>query len=141
VQSSGIQHVFTLPDTHAQNGRVERVHLTIINGVWTSLADSGLDMTLWAKAAAYMAYTRNCTPCGPEHMIPDDVWSGEQRRLDHLQAFGSELYFRDYHNSNKLDNRYIPGRLLGYVDGTHNYRVWSTKHGFIKTRDVVITKQ
>ncbi len=38
----GIEHIKVPPDAHAQNGRVERVHLTILNGVRTVLTHSGL---------------------------------------------------------------------------------------------------
>jgi len=65
MQSRGIEHVKVPPAAHAQNGRVERVHLTILNGVRTVLAHSGLGAQFWAEAANYIAYTRNRTPCGP----------------------------------------------------------------------------
>ena len=64
MQAQGIQHVYTPPDAHAQNGRVERVHLTILNGVRTVFAELGLGSSFWAEAANYCAYMRNRTPCG-----------------------------------------------------------------------------
>jgi len=71
MQSRGIEHVKVLP--HAQNGRVERVHLTILNGVRTVLAHSGLGAQFWAEL--YIAYT----------LVPDDSWQNKESRLDHLQ--------------------------------------------------------
>jgi transposase InsO family protein len=47
----GIQHIRVPPDAHAQNGRVERVHLTILNDVRTILLNSGLPAKYWAEAA------------------------------------------------------------------------------------------
>ena len=61
MQSRGIEHVKVPPAAHAQNGRVERVHLTILNGVRT-VAHSGLGAQFWAEAANYIAYTRNQRP-------------------------------------------------------------------------------
>ena len=61
MQSRGIEHVKVPPAAHAQNG-VERVHLTILNGVRTVLAHSGLGAQFWAEAANYIAYTRNRRP-------------------------------------------------------------------------------
>lgn len=42
IREKGIEHVMVQPDAHAQNGRVERVHLTILNGVRTLLVETGL---------------------------------------------------------------------------------------------------
>ena len=63
---------------YAQNGRVERVHLTILNGVRTVLAHSGLGAQFWAEL--HIAYTRR-----PQHLVPDDSWQNKESRLDHLQ--------------------------------------------------------
>ncbi len=67
--AKGIEHIKVPPDAHTQNGRVERVHLTILNGVRTVLTHSGLGPEFWAEAANYIAYTRNRTPYGPEHKV------------------------------------------------------------------------
>ena len=56
--AKGIEHIKVPPDAHAQNGRVERVHPTILNGVRTVLTHSGLGPEFWAEAANY-AHTRN----------------------------------------------------------------------------------
>ena len=141
MRSKGIQHIRTPPDSHAQNGRVERLHLTILNGVRTVLADSGLGQQYWAEAAQYTAYTRNRCPCGPQQEIPDDKWFGRQKRHNHLYAFGTDLFYRNHTQTNKLGQRYKAGRLLGYVDGTHHYRVLDTETNTVKiSRDVVFSK-
>jgi hypothetical protein len=84
-----------VPPAHAQNGRVERVHLTILNGVRTVLAHSGLGAQFWAEAANYIAYI---PPCGPQHLVPDDSWQNKESRLDHLQPFGCQVFYRDHRN-------------------------------------------
>ncbi|RSH83889.1 hypothetical protein EHS25_005504 [Saitozyma podzolica] len=53
--------------------------------------------------------------------IPDDKWFGKPKRHDHLDAFGSTVYFRDHRHISKLSPRYLKGLLLGYQEGTHNY--------------------
>jgi len=140
MQSRGIEHVKVPPAAHAQNGRVERLHLTILNGVRTVLAHSGLGAQFWAEAANYIAYTRNRTPCGPQHLVPDDSWRNKESRLDHLQPFGCQVFYRDHRNPSKLAPRYKEGLLMGFVDGTHNYRIWDTKsNSVITSRDFVFT--
>ena len=138
IKDNGIQQHFTPPDSHAQNGRVERVHLTIMDGVRTVLCESGLGAEFWAEAAAYICYTRNRTPCGPQKRIPDDLWRQHKTKVKHLQPFGCKVFYRDYNNTSKLANRYSEARLMGYVEGTHNYRVWNpARQKIVKTRDVV----
>jgi hypothetical protein len=68
--------------------------------------------------------------------IPDDKCFGKPKRHDHLDAFGSTVYFRDHRHISKLSPRYLKGLLLGYQEGTHNYRVWDGNKVII-TRDVV----
>jgi hypothetical protein len=96
MQSSGIQHVFTLPDGHAQNRKVEHVHFTILDGVLTTLADFGLDVTFWPKAAAYLAYTRNYTPCGSTKF--QTMFGLANITVLILAGLGFELYLCDYCN-------------------------------------------
>jgi transposase InsO family protein len=140
LQQKGIEHQLVPPAAHAQNGRVERAHLTIMDGVRTLLAQSKLEPRFWAEAAHYIAYSRNRTPSGPKQELPDDLWYKRESRLDHLQPFASKLYFRDHTLPNKLSNRYKSGFLMGYMEGTHNYRVWDGQK-IIITRDVVFAKQ
>jgi hypothetical protein len=136
IRQLGIQHIRVPPDAHAQNGRVERVHLAILNLVRTYLIDTGLPQSFWAEGASYAAYTRNRTPCGPQSAIPDDKWFGKSKRHIHLHAFGSTAYFRDHRQISKLSPRYRRGLLLGYQEGTHKYRIWDGNKVII-TRDTI----
>lgn len=49
IREKGIEHVMVPPDAHAQNGRVERAHLTILNGVRTLLVETGLPASFWVR--------------------------------------------------------------------------------------------
>ena len=51
LQSKGIEHHEVSPAAHAQNGRVGRVHRTILNTVRTLLLDASLPDKFWAEAA------------------------------------------------------------------------------------------
>jgi len=142
MQQHGIEHITVPPYSHAQNGRVEQVHLTILNGVRTVLTHSGLPAHFWAEAAAYTVYTRNRVPCGPLHEIPEDKWRNRTLSHQHMQPFGCKAFYRDHKLPSKLAPQYIEGILLGYVVGTHNYRIWDNKRSkVIISRDVVFTTQ
>jgi hypothetical protein len=142
VSERGIEHIRTPPDAHAQNGRVERVHLTILDGVRTTLIQSGLPATFWAEAANYVVYTRNRTPCGPQHLVPEDSWRGREVPLEHMHPFGCTVYFRDHRKPSKIAPRYLEGKLMGYVEGTTTYRVWDAqRRNVVLTRDIIFPDQ
>jgi hypothetical protein len=137
----GIQHIRVPPDAHAQNGRLERVHLTILDDVRTVLLHSGLPAKYWAEAANCSAYTRNHTP-SKNKQTPLDLWTGNKTTMDHLYPFGCKVFFRDHHQTSKLQPRYREGRLLGYVDGSHTYRVLDyTNKRVTARRDVVFASE
>jgi len=137
-RQNGIEHVLVPPGSHQQNGRVESVHLTILNLVRTYLTDCTLPPTFWAEAASYAAYIRNRTPCKPSNNIPDDLWYGKKKSHLHLQPFGCKVYYRRHEIISKLDNRYNKGILLGYIAGTSSYRIWDNERcKLVKTRDVI----
>jgi hypothetical protein len=140
MTQKGIQHVKVPPDVH--DGRVERVHLTILNTVRTILAETGLPLKFWAEAANYAVYTRNRTPCGLEHKIPDDSWYNYQKGHKHLQPFGITCYYRHHMPQSKLLERYSEGILVGYVEGTQNYRIWNeSTQKIVILRDVVFSNK
>jgi len=73
---------------------------------------------------------------------------GETKKADliicnHLAVKSSIVtiaIYRDHRNPSKLAPRYKEGLLMGYVDGTHNYRIWDTKsNSVITSRYVVFT--
>lgn len=114
LENRGIVAAPIPPAAHAQNGRVERVHLTILNLVRTILIDSGLNRTFWSEAANYAAYVRNRVPKTGTELIPFELWTGRPCRHTQLRPFGSTVYARDHVNSNKLAPRYLKCKLMGY---------------------------
>lgn len=139
---SGIEHTLSPAGNHSQNSRLERVMLTLLNGVRTVLLETGLPPSFWAEAASYIAYVRNRSPSAATGKLPEDAYRGYPVRLTHLRAFGTPLFYRLHTESNKLSPRYAPGLLMGYVEVGSAYRVYdpSTK-AFHHTRDVVFTKK
>lgn len=114
LQERGIVAAPIPPAAHAQNGRVERVHLTILNLVRTVLIDSGLSSSFWSEAANYAAYVRNRVPKAGTMSTPQELWTGRPCTLTQLRPFGSLVYVRDHVNTNKLAPRYFKAMLMGY---------------------------
>jgi hypothetical protein len=99
---------------HAQNGRVERVHLTLLNMVRTILADTGLPKQFWAEMAGYAAYIRNRVPRQSDGKTPRELWSGQVPNYSQLRPFGSTVFVRDHVVTDKLEPRYLKAFLVGY---------------------------
>ena len=115
----GIQHIIVPPGAHAQNGRVERVHLTLANGMRTLLVDSGSPSTFWAEAINFMVHVKNRSP-----------------------HFGSTAFYRLHTEANKLKPRSQKAVLVGFVEGTSTYRLWDAERRvFVHSRDVVFSTE
>nr|ADE10067.1 rve [Tremella fuciformis] len=136
TSTKGIDHQLVPPAAHAQNGRVERAHLSLLDLVRTLLVDSGLPDKFWSDAARYAAYTRNRAPRA-NGSIPEDLWRNTKVPYGHMHPFGCQVYYRSHTEMDKLKPRYLPGRLLGYEVNTTNYRIWDTTNNrLVISRDV-----
>ncbi|SGY18634.1 BQ5605_C014g07419 [Microbotryum silenes-dioicae] len=88
-QSTGIRRQYSIPYTPQQNGRAERVNLSIVEGVLALLADSHLPATFWDKAAAYFVYCKNrCSHSALAKQTPQFVWNGQRTTATALHPFG-----------------------------------------------------
>ncbi|SGY15893.1 BQ5605_C012g06692 [Microbotryum silenes-dioicae] len=88
-QSRGIRRQYSIPYTPQQNGRAERVNLSIVEGVLALLADSHLPATFWDEAAAYFVYCKNrCSHSALAKQTPQFVWNGQRTTTTALHPFG-----------------------------------------------------
>ena len=67
------EHIQVPPGAYAQNARVKRVILTILNGVRTLLSQTGLPSTFRAEPASYIVYCMNRSPNSRGH-ISEEHW-------------------------------------------------------------------
>jgi transposase InsO family protein len=142
LSQKGVQHVQTPPDAHTQNGRVGRAHLTLANDMRTLLIDSQLPERFWAEAVAYATYNRNRVMINSAGKTPEDLWTSQQTSLLHLQPFGQRVYYRVHQQQDKLQPRYLPGRLMGYTAGATSYRIYNpTSRQFVTSRDVIFKQE
>ncbi|SGY18614.1 BQ5605_C014g07413 [Microbotryum silenes-dioicae] len=88
-KSRGIRRQYSIPYTPQQNGRAERVNLSIVEGVLALLADSHLPATFWDEAAAYFVYCKNrCSHSALAKQTPQFVWNGQRTTTTVLHPFG-----------------------------------------------------
>lgn len=115
LAQNGIEPMPIPPDAHAQNGRVERQHLTIFNDVRTLLIHSGLPDKFWGEAAAYSVHLRNHLPLPNSTETPMSLWTGRPGTpLKMFQPFGSTIFVRDHRQTDKLKPRFVRAILLGW---------------------------
>lgn len=143
LETHGIIHKRVPPAAHAQNGRVERVHLTIMNLVRAMLLDSGLGKEFWSEAAAYAVFIRNRVPKRNTMDIPQELWTGQKCEITQLRPFGSTVYVRDHTNLDKLSPRYIKARLMGFRSySEETIRYYDPKTGnFNYSRDYLFERK
>ena len=108
LKSKGLEHALTSPDSHRQNGRIERAIFTIINHGRIYLQDSGLDPKWWPYAAKYATYVLNRSLAGRAKTIPEDRWRSSTTLVKHLRPFGERLW---YQNHTESDTRRTKDRV------------------------------
>ena len=90
LRDIGVQRQFTAPYSPQQNGRVERWHRTMGEGVRTLLLDLGLPAALWGEVLRHLTWVKNRvvhSALGPGK-TPHEMWFGRKPDLSMLRAFG-----------------------------------------------------
>ncbi|KAE9336126.1 hypothetical protein PF008_g13166 [Phytophthora fragariae] len=88
----GVRLQSTLPDTSASNGKVKRMHITLMNSGRAMLWASGLPDRYWGDAVRYASYIRNRVPTranAADYRAPLDVLTGKAPNVAHILRFGS----------------------------------------------------
>ena len=142
-EESGIIWESSVPYAQQQNGLVERLIRTIVEGAQAMIIDSYLPSILWAKALTTMAYIKNRSPTPftiqQSTVTSFQAWNhGAQPTIDHLRIFGSNSYV--LHKSKplpRLTTKTWIGYLVGY-EGRYQYRIYdATRHAVFVRKDVV----
>lgn len=157
LNSRGIEFEKCAPDTHEQNGVVERIGRLIMEKARAMRLSARLPHALWREIIATAVYLYNRTPRygldwkSPYEAFHDFVMSAEgvtgprKPILHHLKVYGCRCYVLikskgdpDYPGKlRKLQPKAHIGYLVGY-ESTNIYRVWIPhKKKVISARDVL----
>lgn len=117
IAQKGIVATFSAPYTPAQNGKAERMNLTLMNRVRAWLNASNLPRYLWGEALYAAAYVYNRTP----HSALEGYISPYQARfrlapdIRSIYVWGSAAWaVQAPQNLEKLDNRSKLGYIIGF---------------------------
>eukprot|EP00798_Chlamydomonas_sp_ICE-L_P006560 gene6560-biopygen1754 len=141
--SVGAVHELSLVYTAQQNATVERY-----NGVLQSIArsihlESKLAKSFWPYAFLAACYLRNRLP-NQGRKTPYELFYGVMPDVSLLRVFGCPCYVTLVNGKkrNKLDERALSGRLVGYSLVSKGYFIWVPKlRQVVESRDVLFYEQ
>ncbi|CAD6236968.1 GSCOCG00012493001-RA-CDS [Cotesia congregata] len=144
LRHEGIKKRLTVPYTPQQNGVAERMNRTIVDMARCLLIQAGFPTMYWGAAITTANYLRNrCPSRSHGGSTPFELWFGRKPELKHLRVFGAKvLVLRKEIGRQKLEERSIEGRLVGYYETAKAYRVRRNDDDkVVITRDVQIIEE
>lgn len=130
----GITHHLTAPYTSAQNGRAERLHLTIMNKGRAMRIASNAPEYLWDEFAITASYLSTLTPSvSLKGRTPFEIWHGRRPNISHLREIGCKAFILVETHNPKIRPRSYECVLIGYENNSKAYRCWHRPTGKIVT--------
>jgi len=82
----------------------------------------------WGEAVVTAVYILNRSPTKAlDGRTPYEAWHGRKPAVSHLRVFGCLAFAKELGHIGKLDDRSIPGVLIGYAEGSKAYRILDPK--------------
>lgn len=129
LKDKGISIQLTSTECHESNGSSERVNLTIMDRVRSTLIHTNQPRLLWPWVVHHVTTALNYLPFTGTGITPHEALFGVKPDVSFLKAFGARVitWIPTQQQPDKLSPRGAEGRLVGYVDGsTSMYQVMCT---------------
>ena len=134
LKQRGITLKETVPRHSETNAIAERANRTIFTMSRVAIIASKLPKSLWDKASAWAAYTKNRLPHKslPEGKIPVELLLNRDpvKTRSNLRPFGQRVLCFDYNVKDKLSARSWEGRIVGYTLTHGTYQVMTPAGSF-----------
>ncbi|MHB8545134.1 MAG: DDE-type integrase/transposase/recombinase, partial [Leptospirales bacterium] len=126
-EERGIKHQPSAAYSHESNGTAERYNLTLTNMVRPALED--VPPSLWAEAFNWACYLKNRLPHSALNgKTPFEALYNTKPTISHLRPFYSKCFVHIPEEKrtagSKLNPRALEGRLVGYTDSGHMFRIY-----------------
>ncbi|GJV70758.1 putative ribonuclease H-like domain-containing protein [Tanacetum coccineum] len=124
-----IKREFNVSRTPQKNRVAERKNKTLIEAVRTTLADSLLPTTFWAKAVNTACYVQNrVLVTKPHNKTPYELLHGRPPSISFMRPFGCLVtIFNALYPLGKFDGKVDEGFLVGYSINSKAFRVFNTR--------------
>lgn len=124
LRDRGIVHELSAAYEPQQNGMIERLNRTLMEGTRALLIGSELPNTLWGEALRTIAFVRNLRPASNmDGKSPAECLTGKSFDLNFLKVWGCRalIHVPEDKRSGKLAPRAIEGIFIGY-ENSATYR-------------------
>ena len=126
LESRGTQLRFTAPYTSAHNGRVERMHRTLMEKARTMRLYADLPANLWDELYLTASHIHAKTPTRSlKEITPFELWHGRKPDYSYMREIGCKAFvlIQNRHNP-KIYERSIECILIGYDTNSKSYRCY-----------------
>jgi transposase InsO family protein len=125
-----ITHQLTAPYTSAQNGRVERLHRTLMNKARTMRLSCNAPLNLWDEFILTVLYLSTLTVSKVLNgQSPFELWFGLPPSLAHLCEISCCAFVLVQGTNPKVAACSVEGTLIGYAANAKAYWCWFRDSG------------
>jgi hypothetical protein len=118
----GVTHLFTAPYTSLQNGKVERLHRTLMNKSRAMRLACHAPLHMWDEFTLTSSFLSNLTTSKPLNgKTPHELWFNVKPNLSHLCEIGCKAYVLITTNNPKIAAQSIECVLIGYTPNSKAY--------------------
>ena len=138
LKKQGTVRRLTTHDSPQQNGKAERLNLTLVEHSRCMLLNSGLPKFLWAEAVKHAAYLRNRTTTKTTlGSTPHERATKTKPNLGRIPRFGQEVLVL-IDAASKLDPKSKTARWIGFDDESKGHKVyWPDKQSVSVERNLM----
>ena len=128
----GITQHFTALHTSAQNGRIERLHRTLMNKARAMRLLCNALLSMWNEFILTASYLSTLTTSKATNgQTPYELWFGVCPSLSHLSEIGCHAYVFTSGTNPKIAAKSVECVLIGYASNAKAFRCWHWGSGRI----------
>ena len=111
---NAIEAEYTAPHSSYQNGGSEKLNSTLERKMRLVLKQSGVHLSFWNFAMNYVVFLHNYLPRVSTGRSPFEHFRDVEKKILNIQPFGCLVYFNNFFNNHKLEEKSSKGIFLGY---------------------------
>jgi hypothetical protein len=134
LDESGISQETSIPHTHQQNGRAERIQRTIHEKAEAIRKHAGMKDGFWKASMETAIHIYNRTPSKIQNWkTPYESWFGKLPNVSRLRIFGCQAWMTIPKEArlNKLSDKARKTVFIGYPEGSKGWKLYNPSNGKI----------